>query len=165
VAALELRARVAAPIECVYEVVADVERYPEFLSDVAAVERRDDVVAMTLRLGLLSARLVTRATFSPNQAIDLELVDGPFRRFSARWSFAPADDGSGTEVRYRAEYELPLLGSLLGGSTRPLFEAQARRQIAAFEGRARALLQARRGGQSTSAAADAPGSVTPPAPR
>jgi coenzyme Q-binding protein COQ10 len=162
VATLDLRARVAAPVDCVYEVVADVERYPEFLPDVAAVERRDDVVAMTLRLGLLSARLVTRAAFTPNQAIDLELVEGPFRRFSARWSFTPAADG--TEVGYRADYELPLLGSLLGGSTRPLLEAQARRQIAAFGTRARAL-QARRRGGGAAAAPGTAGPATPPEPR
>ena len=159
-ATLELRSRIAAPIDCVYEVVADVERYPEFLGDVAAVQRRDDRVAMTLRLGLLSTRLVTRATFTPNEAIDLELVDGPFRRFTARWTFAAADEGT-TEVSYRADYELPLLGSLLGGSTRPLFEMQARRQIAAFEARAQALLHARRCGPD----AAAPDPVTPPSPR
>ena len=162
-ATLELRSRIAAPIDCVYEVVADVERYPEFLADVAAVERRDDRVAMTLRLGLLSARLVTRATFTPHEAIDLELIDGPFRRFIARWTFAAADEGT-TEVRYRADYELPLLGSLLGGPTRPLFEMQARRQIAAFEARAQALVHARRCGPDAASAA-APDPVTPPAPR
>jgi ribosome-associated toxin RatA of RatAB toxin-antitoxin module len=163
VATLELRSRIAAPIDCVYEVVADVERYPEFLGDVATVERRDDQVAMTLRLGLFSARLVTRATFTPNEAIDLELVDGPFRRFTARWTFAAADEGT-TDVGYRADYELPLLGSLLGGSTRPLFEMQARRQIAAFEARAQALLHAGRCGPDGAAAA-APDPVTPPSPR
>ena len=135
---LDLRATIAARPELVYEVVADVERYPEFLPDVSAVDRRDDVVGMTVSLGLLSTRLVTRARFDPPRSIDLEQVRGPFRRFSGRWTFAPTGDGA-TEVAYHAESELPLLGALLGGTTQALLARQTERQIAAFEARVRQI--------------------------
>jgi coenzyme Q-binding protein COQ10 len=134
---LDLRAHSAAPVELVYQVVADVAHYPDFLPDVAAVEQRDDVVAMTLQMGLIPMRLVTRARFTPPHAIDLTLVEGPFRRFDARWTFAPAD--AGTEVAYHADYELPLLGSVLGGPARLLLTQQTERQIRAFEARVLAL--------------------------
>jgi ribosome-associated toxin RatA of RatAB toxin-antitoxin module len=129
----DLHAHIAAPVDLVYQVVADVEQYPSFLPDVAAVDRRDDIVAMTLRMGLISAELVTRARFTPPRAIDLSLVDGPFRRFEARWTFTPA--GAGTDVAYHADYELPLIGSLFGGPARYLLEQQTTRQIRAFEAR------------------------------
>ena len=140
-AELELHAHIAAPVELVYAVVADVERYPEFLPDVAAVERRGDQVAMTLRMGPVSSRLVTRARFDAPASIELALVEGPFRRFDARWSFAPA--GTGTDVRYSATYELPLFGALLGGPAAVLLRQQVQRQIGAFEARVRRLADER----------------------
>jgi ribosome-associated toxin RatA of RatAB toxin-antitoxin module len=130
---LDLRAHIAAPVDLVYQVVADVEQYPSFLPDVAAVDRRDDIVAMTLRMGLMSTKLVTRARFTPSRAIDLSLVEGPFRRFDARWTFAPA--GAGTDVAYHADYELPLIGSLFAVPARYLLEQQTARQMRAFEAR------------------------------
>ena len=130
---LDLRAHIAAPVDLVYQVVADVEQYPSFLPDVAAVDRRDDIVAMTLQMGLMSAQLVTRARFTPSRAIDLSLIEGPFRRFDARWTFTPA--GPGTDVAYHADYELPLIGSLFAAPARYLLEQQTARQIRAFEAR------------------------------
>ena len=140
---LDLRATIAAPVELVYEVVADVARYPEFLPDVTAVEKKDDLVGMTVCAGLLSTRLVTRARFDPPHAIHLEQVHGPFRRFSGRWTFTPAGEGE-TEVAYHADYELPLIGALLGGTTNAILERQTGRQISAFQARVRELAALRK---------------------
>jgi coenzyme Q-binding protein COQ10 len=137
---LHLAEHIAAPVELVYQVVADVERYPEFLPDVARVERTGDVVAMTLRAGLVPVRLVSRATFTPPHAIDLELVEGPFRALRAGWRFAEAGDG--TDVTYAADYELPLVGALFAGTAGRLLEQATQRQIRAFEARVRVLLRA-----------------------
>lgn len=136
-AQIDLRAHIEAPVDLVYAVVADVEQYPAFLPDVTSVDRRGDTVSMTLRMGLLPVRLVTRARFTPPTAIDLSLVEGPFRRFEARWGFAPA--GSGTDVTYRAQYELPLVGSLFSGPAGTILEKQTERQIRSFEARVRVL--------------------------
>ena len=135
--ALDLRAHIAAPVALVYGVVADVEQYPAFLSDVVAVNRDGDRVAMRLRMGVLPITLVTRARFAPPDSIELEQIDGPFRRFQARWSFAPAGDGA--DVRYQAEYELPLIGSLFATPAGLLLERQTQQQIRAFGARVRAL--------------------------
>jgi ribosome-associated toxin RatA of RatAB toxin-antitoxin module len=134
---VDLRAHIAAPVELVYEVVADVEQYPEFLFDVAAVDRAGDRVLMRLRMGLLSVTLVTRARFAPTESIDLEQIEGPFRRFQARWTFAPAADG--TDVRYQAAYELPIVGALFALPAGALLERQTKQQIRAFDGRVREL--------------------------
>jgi coenzyme Q-binding protein COQ10 len=134
---LDLRAHIAAPVELVYAVVADVEQYPAFLPDVAAVHKDGDRVAMRLRMGLLSTKLVTLARFTPPELIELVQLEGPFRRFDARWSFGRAADG--TDVRYQAEYELPLLGSFLGVPAGVLLERQVQRQICAFESRVQKL--------------------------
>jgi ribosome-associated toxin RatA of RatAB toxin-antitoxin module len=136
-AQLDLQAHIPAAVDLVYQVVADVERYPTFLSDVASVDKQGDMVAMTLRMGLVPVRLVTRAEFTPSRSIDLTQVEGPFRRFNARWTFTPRDDG--TDVGYHADYELPLWTPLLAGPARLLLEHQTNRQIRGFESRVRAL--------------------------
>jgi len=138
VATLGLTARLPAPVDLVYQVVADVERYPSFLPDVARVERQGDLVSMTLRLGLLLVTLVTRARFAPNQSITLTQVRGPFRRFEARWTFVSR--GPQTEVAYHAEYELPWWSPLMAVPAGLVMEMQTQRQIRAFEARVRALL-------------------------
>jgi ribosome-associated toxin RatA of RatAB toxin-antitoxin module len=132
-ARLTLSAHLDAPVELVYQVVADVEQYPAFLADVASVEKRGDVVAMTLRMGLMPIALVTRARFAPPRTIELVQLDGPFRSFSARWAFTPR--GHGTDVAYDAEYELPLFGLLFTGAAGYLLEQQTQRQIGAFASR------------------------------
>jgi ribosome-associated toxin RatA of RatAB toxin-antitoxin module len=132
-AELDLSAHIAAPAQLVYAVVADVEQYPAFLPDVGAVDRDGDRVTMTLWMGLLSMRLVTQARFNAPESIELIQLEGPFRRFDARWSFLPTE--SGTEVRYRAEYELPLFGSFLGWPAGVLLRQQTERQIRGFEAR------------------------------
>jgi ribosome-associated toxin RatA of RatAB toxin-antitoxin module len=122
----------------VYRVVADVEQYPVFLSDVSRVERSGDEVSMTLRLGPVPVTLVTRARFTPGVSIELTQLRGPFRRFDARWTFA--GDGEATAVGYHADYELPWWSPLLAGPAGLMIEMQTQRQIRAFEARVRALL-------------------------
>lgn len=139
-ARLHLTAHINAPIALVYQVVADVEQYPAFLPEVLRVEKTADVVAMTLRTGLVPVRLVTRATFTPLRAIDLELVEGPFRSFQARWSFVPSGDG--TDVAYDADYELPRFALMLTGAAGHFLEHATQRQIRAFESRVRELAEA-----------------------
>jgi len=76
----------------IFDLVADIERYPEFLN--GCVEARvlsDDGHTVTARLGLsragLSHSFVTRNTMVPHDQIELALVDGPFEHFEGRWSF------------------------------------------------------------------------------
>ncbi len=75
-----------------FQLVADIEQYPKFLSgceEAQILTREGDVV--TARLGLsragLSHSFVTRNTMRSGESIDLELVDGPFERFDGCWRF------------------------------------------------------------------------------
>lgn len=132
-AKLELQAHVTAPVALVYQVVADVEQYPTFLNEVQSVEKTGDVVAMTIKLGPMTTKLVNRARFNPPDSIDLELIQGPFKKFDARWTFQP--DGQGTTVGYSVDYEVPTFSPLRGPIARNLIEQQTQRQIEAFKAR------------------------------
>ena len=89
---------VAVSAERMFDLVADVERYPEFLPLMrkATVVRRDASAYETeqeLALGLLAYRFRTRTELDRPRSITVTSADRSFRRFGIRWSFAPAPEG------------------------------------------------------------------------
>ena len=124
-----------------YELVADIERYPEFLPgcrDAIVHSRTDSQVEATLEVakGPLSKSFTTRNHLTPGQSISLELVRGPFQRLGGMWEFRPAADG-GSQVSLRLDFEFSsrLLGKVVG----PIFEEMANSMVDAFRRRARTV--------------------------
>jgi coenzyme Q-binding protein COQ10 len=126
-----------------FELVADVEHYPEFvpLCQSLTVRRRikegakDVVVAdMTVAYKLLHETFTSRVTLDrPSLEILVEYLEGPFRRLNNRWSFRPVEDRV-CDVDFFLAYEFRsrTLGMLMGS----VFDAAFRRFAAAFERRA-----------------------------
>jgi ribosome-associated toxin RatA of RatAB toxin-antitoxin module len=121
-----------------YALVADVDAYPQFLPWCRQVRVAPGRVAATLVVGLrgLSYELTTAIAFQPHQAIDLTLLEGPFRRFAAHWRFAPLGEKA-ARVEYSMEYEFA--GALVSRALGPLFESIANSMVDAFKRRADAL--------------------------
>jgi coenzyme Q-binding protein COQ10 len=125
----------------VYDIVAAVDRYPEFLPwcRAARVTRRDgdvfeaDVVAT---FKVFRERFTSRVRLIPKTGIDVEYIDGPFRYLKNSWRFLTAPDG-GCIVDFHVEFEFrsKVLQTLIG----LLFDEAIRRMVAAFEARARQL--------------------------
>lgn len=89
---------VAVSTERMFDLVADVERYPEFLPLMrkATIVRRYASAYETeqeLALGLLAYRFRTRTDLNPPSSIGVTSADQNFRRFDIRWSFAPTPEG------------------------------------------------------------------------
>ena len=132
----------AFPAPAVYRLVADVQRYAEFLpwcvrSEV--LESTEAEVLATLDVDIRGRRekLVTRNRLSADRAIDLQLVRGPFRRFEGGWRFtALGDDGCRVEV----ELAFELSSRLMSAFAAPFIERAADRVVDAFAARARAVL-------------------------
>jgi ribosome-associated toxin RatA of RatAB toxin-antitoxin module len=104
---IEKTGEIDAPLAKVYQVVADVERYPEFLPGVDKVTRLEgDLVEMTVRMGPVDVTWTSRAELKPYESIVIELVKGPFRQMDVRWEFTP--QGDRTLVRYVTDFELSL---------------------------------------------------------
>ena len=127
-----------------FDLVADVERYPQFvpLCQSLAVRRRSTdaegreviVADMTVAYKFVRETFTSRVTLDrPNQTILVEYLEGPFRRMNNRWSFRPVNE-SRCEVEFFLAYEFRsrTLGMLMGG----VFDAAFRRFAAAFERRA-----------------------------
>jgi coenzyme Q-binding protein COQ10 len=127
-----------------FDLVADVERYPEFVplcrslrvrKRSADSEDRDVVVAdMTVAYKLIYETFTSRVTLDrPSLEILVEYLEGPFRKMNNRWRFHSAGSNA-CDVEFFISYEFRsrTLGLLMGA----MFDAAFRRFSAAFERRA-----------------------------
>ena len=125
----------------VFDLVADVERYPDFLPWVieARIFRRHDQtvwVDQTMGTRLIRRSFVTVAKLDRPHSIEIGSHDPMFERFEQKWTFLAAHDG-GTDLEYRVDFRFRsrLLQTLIGGS----FVDRAREMTEAFRHRARRL--------------------------
>lgn len=122
-----------------FDLVADVERYPEFLpwctSAMILVDAGHEVtVQLGLALGPARGRFTTRNRMTPGSAVEMQLVEGPFSALEGRWLFAPIGD-AGTRADLRLQFETSgfISGVLIG----PAFERACNQLVDAFGRRAR----------------------------
>lgn len=113
--------------EELYDLVADIERYPEFLPGcVAADVLASEVHAVTARLTLSRAGITqaftTRNTLVPGASMELTLVDGPFEHFAGRWTFK-ALAPQACKVALQLEFQLG--GGLINAAAGKLFDRVA----------------------------------------
>lgn len=138
------RRRVRHTAGDMYDLVADVERYPEFLPLCSALKVRsrekgpggDEIIIadMTVAYKLIRETFRSRVTLQRTQLLILsEYLDGPFSRMENRWTFVPAGEGA-CDVEFYIDYEFKsrMLGLLMGA----MFDVAFRRFAAAFERRA-----------------------------
>lgn len=132
------------PPDAIYGLVADIERYPEFLpwcSAARIVGRDGDEVTATLSLasGLAHASFTTRNRHVPGRSVTMSLVDGPFESLDGRWDFTPVGE-AGTRVDLVVRFATSgLAGALALG---PAFAAACDRLVDAFASRAQQVFGA-----------------------
>jgi coenzyme Q-binding protein COQ10 len=126
-----------------FDLVADVERYPEFVPLCQSLKVRtrmevagkDVIVAdMTVAYKMIRETFTSRVTLDqPDLEILVEYLEGPFRRLNNRWKFRPVGDRV-CDVDFFIAYEFRsrTLGMLMG----TVFDAAFRRFSTAFEHRA-----------------------------
>ena len=124
-----------------YALVADIERYPEFLPwcVAARIRRREgDVLIADLVIGfkMLRERYTSRVTLHENQRIDVVYSEGPFKYLNNHWIFHPLADGT-TMIEFYLDFEFRsrVLQTLMGA----LFNEAVGLMVGAFEKRARQL--------------------------
>lgn len=146
------RRRVPYPPEDIYALVADVERYPEFLpwcNWVQIIERKTDAEGREVVVADLGARFkVVQETFRSRvvldpaaRQIDIDYIDGPFRTLENRWLFEENPDGTCTiDFDIAFEFRSRTLQMLISA----VFQEAVRRMVGAFDDRAHALYGGRR---------------------
>ena len=136
--------RVRHTAQQMYDLVADVEHYPEFLplcESLRVIRRQDTpeggqvlVAEMGVGYKAIRERFTTRVTLDPgSHRIVAEYIDGPFRHLENRWVFKDAEAGT-CDVDFFITYEFKsrTLGLLMG----TMFDRAFRKFTDAFEGRA-----------------------------
>src|SRR5215472_6829143 len=126
--------------EQLYSLVADVERYPEFLPWCVGArikEREGNLIVADLIIGfrMFRERFTSRVTLDPPKRIDVAYTEGPFRYLTNHWTFAPVPDGCRVDFFVDFEFRSRLLQRLI----EVLFNEAVRRMVGAFEKRARDL--------------------------
>jgi len=133
--------------EVMFNLVADIERYPEFvpMCEALHVRRRnaDDAGTETLLADMTIGYKMIRETFTTRVELDrtarqirVTYVDGPFKHLENRWSFVPAGN-EGCDVKFFIDYEFrSRTFQMLAGA---VFEKVFRKMAEAFEARADAL--------------------------
>jgi coenzyme Q-binding protein COQ10 len=127
-----------------FDLVADMERYPEFvpLCQSMRVRRRTTggegietaVAEMTVAYKVVRETFTTRVTLDrPNLQILVEYLNGPFSRMENRWDFHPVAERA-CEVEFFISYEFKsrVFAMLMGA----MFDVAFRRFAEAFERRA-----------------------------
>ena len=118
--------------------VEDVEAYPSFLPWCRAAEVRErgphgTVATLTVGIAGLNQAFTTRNESRPPAAIDMRLVQGPFRRFAAAWRF---HDLSAHACRIEFSMEYEFASRTLARLLEPLFDKIADTMVDAFARRA-----------------------------
>ncbi len=130
-----------------FDLVADVKKYPEFVPLCSALtvksrSEKDDgtvvlVADMTVAYKIIRETFTSRITLDrPNLGIFVEYLSGPFKRMHNRWSFHQVGD-NGCDVEFFITYEFKsrTLALLMGA----MFDSAFRRFAVAFEQRADAV--------------------------
>ena len=124
-----------------FDLVAAVDRYPEFLPWCigARIKSRDgNVVLADLIIGfrMIRERFTSRVVLDRPGRIDVSYIDGPLKHLANRWLFEPAGEG-GCVIDFHVDFEFR--SRILQAAIGALFHEAVRRMVAAFEKRAHAL--------------------------
>ena len=140
--------RVGHRAEQMFDLVADVERYPEFVPLCTSLRvrsrrpgghGRETLIAdMGVGYKMIREKFTSRVTLDkPRLRVVVEYIDGPFSRMENIWTFRNESDGERSVITFFIDYEFRsrVLGSLMGS----MFDAAFRKFAQAFEERANQL--------------------------
>jgi len=124
--------------EQMFDLVADVKRYPEFLPWVVATRIKSDsetemVADMMVGFSALREKFTSRVLKDRPHRIAVEYLDGPLKRLSNTWEFKAAEDG-GCVIDFNVDFTFrsAILEALAG----QYLDRAFRKMVAAFETRA-----------------------------
>jgi len=129
-----------------FDLVADVARYPEFLPWTAAARIRSTceidggqemLADLVISFKVFRERFGSKVTLlSAQNVIMTEYIDGPFKHLKSVWRFADRSDG-GCDVSFEVDFEFK--NAILAGIIGIVFNEAMTRVVRAFEARAEKL--------------------------
>jgi coenzyme Q-binding protein COQ10 len=127
--------------EQLFDLVADIERYPEFLPWCVGArirERNGNEIVGDLLIGykMVRERFTSRVVLNRPGRIDVSYSEGPFKYLTNHWTFIPQPDG-GCLIDFYVDFEFrsKMLQKIMG----MFFNEAVKRMVGAFETRAHQL--------------------------
>ncbi len=127
--------------QALFDMVNDVQAYPEFLPWCAAARVLESTpeqmqAELTVSRAGLSQRFTTHNLLVPGRRIEMRLVSGPFSHLHGVWTFEPlTDEASKISLNLEFDYSGAIMRATLG----PLFNHAANSMVDAFCQRAQQL--------------------------
>lgn len=124
-----------------YELVDDIESYPEFLpwcGGSRVLRREDDIVEgeILIEKGAIRKAFATRNRVEQGRKIHMSLLEGPFQSLEGVWSFIPLREDA-SKISLDLEFEVS--GKLAGLAFGPVFSQICNTMVVSFTERAKAL--------------------------
>ncbi len=138
---IQRSALVGRPARVMFDLVADVRRYPERFgwctgAEVETVDADTVLASLDVRFAGLNTRFATRNRHVAGESIDMALADGPFKALGGRWTFVPLGE---TGCRIALDLDFEVAGRYLGGVLAGGFRSLADRMVDDFVRAARDL--------------------------
>ncbi len=126
--------------EQLFNLVADIERYPEFLPwcvGTRILRREENAVYADLMVGFKMVREVytSKVIFDRPERIDVEYQKGPFKHLINHWKFHDSEQGCEVEFFIDFEFRSKILRGIIG----PFFGEAVNKMVGAFEERAKVV--------------------------
>lgn len=131
--------------EQMFDMVADVARYGEFIPWVVGVRMRSDaptesVADLIVGFKGLREQFTSRVHKTRPNSIRVDYLDGPLKHLANEWRFAAGADGTGCTVDFTVDFTFR--NSLFERLAGQMFDKALRKMIGAFEDRAAVLYAA-----------------------
>src|SRR5436853_6462033 len=142
--------------EQLFDLVADVGRYQEFLPWVAATRIRANsetemVADLVVGFGALKETFTSKVRKERPRKIAIDYIEGPLKYLHNSWTFRAAPGGSEVDFCVDFAFRSRIFEAIAG----QMFDRALRRMIGAFEERAAMLYGAGSSGSSSSSAQSA----------
>jgi coenzyme Q-binding protein COQ10 len=126
------------PPEVLYAIVADVERYPEFLpwivtADILKKTEKGFIADLTVGYKMFQDTYRSEVILTPQDRVDIHYIKGPFKHLENYWIFNPAP-GNNVQVDFFIDFEFQ--SSFFQGMIQSVFTSAVSKMITAFEARA-----------------------------
>jgi ribosome-associated toxin RatA of RatAB toxin-antitoxin module len=136
---IERSALVSYTPQQMFELVNHIEDYPKFLpwcQEVEIIEKTETTIEAKLIIawGGFHKSFTTRNTLHPYQAVEIDLVSGPFKHLEGKWHFIPLGE-QGCKVIVDLEFEFT--GNIFDKLFEPVFNIIANSLVDAFSKRAK----------------------------
>lgn len=143
-ATVESRIVINAPVERVYQIARDIERFPEFMDDVVEVTILEQTPERQVSrwVGLIEEfkRTLewTEEDFwnEEERSCEFRMLEGDFSAYGGTWRFAEDEEGTLATLVVEYEYNVPLIGALIKKLLHKKVQANCDNMLAAIKAEA-----------------------------